>query len=79
MVVDGGTGRRGGEGVGVSVSGKTGTAEVGVGEKKRKNTWFIAYAPSESPVVAIAMVIENGQSGGGTTAPKVAEVLKAVF
>ena len=79
MVVDGGTGRRGGEGVGVPVSGKTGTAEVGVGEKKRKNTWFIAYAPSENPGVAIAMVIENGQSGGGTTAPKVAEVLKAVF
>ncbi len=76
-----GTGRRGGEGVRVAVAGKTGTAEVGHGEKKRKNTWFIAYAPATNaiPTVAVAMVIENGQSGGGTTAPKVAEVLKAVF
>ena len=79
MVVDGGTGKRGGEGVSVPVSGKTGTAEVGKGATRRKNTWFIAYAPSESPVIAIAMVIENGQSGGGTTAPRVAEILKEYF
>ena len=74
-----GTGWRGGDGVPVAVSGKTGTAEVGMGERRRKNTWFIAYAPSESPTIAIAMVVENGESGGGTTAPKVAEVLKAYF
>ena len=74
-----GTGRRGGEGVAVPVSGKTGTAEVGYGERRRKNTWFVAFAPTDRPRVAVAMVIENGQSGGGTTAPKVANVLKAVF
>lgn len=79
MVVDGGTGRRGGERVAVPVSGKTGTAEVGVGERKRKNTWFIAYAPSDMPRVAVAMVIENGESGGGTTAPKVRNVLAKIF
>ena len=74
-----GTGWRGGDGVPVAVSGKTGTAEVGRGERRRKNTWFIAYAPSEAPRIAVAMVVENGDSGGGTTAPKVAEVLKAYF
>ena len=74
-----GTGWRGGDGVPVAVSGKTGTAEVGRGERRRKNTWFIAYAPSEGPRIAVAMVVENGDSGGGTTAPKVAEVLKAYF
>ena len=74
-----GTGWRGGDGVPVAVSGKTGTAEVGVGERRRKNTWFIAYAPSEAPRIAIAMVVENGESGGGTTAPKVGEVLKKFF
>lgn len=79
MVVDGGTGRRGGSDLAVSVSGKTGTAEVGVGERRRKNTWFIAYAPSEMPAIAVAMVIENGDSGGGTTAPKVRNVLAHVF
>jgi len=79
MVVDGGTGHRAGEGVAVAVAGKTGTAEVGLGVTRRKNTWFIAYAPAEKPTVAIAMVIENGESGGGTTAPKVNAVLKAIF
>ncbi|MBP5286043.1 MAG: penicillin-binding protein 2 [Kiritimatiellae bacterium] len=79
MVVDGGTGRLGGEGVPVAVAGKTGTAEVGKGERRRKNAWFIAYAPAENPSFAIAMVIENGDSGGGTTAPKVDAILKRVF
>ena len=79
MVVDGGTGRKGGENVPVAVSGKTGTAEIGKGETRRKNTWFIAYAPSDKPRIAVAMVIENGDSGGGTTAPKVAAVLRSFF
>ena len=84
MVVDGGTGRKAGEGVDANVIGKTGTAEVGRGASRRKNTWFIAYAtPTETSVcrdpVAIAMVVENGESGGGTTAPKVAAVLRAIY
>ena len=79
MVVDGGTGRRGGEGLAVAVSGKTGTAEVGRGENRRKNAWFIAYAPSENPTAAVAMVVENGQSGGVTAAPRVRNVLAAMF
>ena len=84
MVVDGdgtssGTGHRAGEGVAVAVSGKTGTAEIGVGERRRKNAWFIAYAPSENPTVALAIVVENGEGGGATAAPKAAEVLKAIF
>ena len=79
MVVDGGTGRLGGEGVPVAVAGKTGTAEVGRGAKRRKNTWFICFAPAKDPTVALAIVVENGASGGGTSAPKAAEILKAVF
>ena len=79
MVVDGGTGHRAGEGVAVAVAGKTGTAEVGLGVTRRKNTWFIAYAPSENPTVALAIVVENAEGGGVTAAPKAAEVLKAIF
>ena len=84
MVVSGdgesrGTGWRGGVGVPVPVSGKTGTAEIGEGAKRRKNTWFIAFAPSDAPQVAVALVVENGESGGGTAAPKVAEILKKAF
>lgn len=84
MVVEGdgissGTGHRAGEGVAVAVSGKTGTAEIGVGERRRKNAWFIAYAPSENPTVALAIVVENAEGGGVTAAPKAAEVLKSIF
>ena len=74
-----GTGWRGGDGVPVPVSGKTGTAEVGRGATRRKNTWFMAYAPSENPRVAVAMVVENGESGGGTTAPRVGAILRRAF
>lgn len=74
-----GSGRRGGEGVAVSVSGKTGTAEVDENGRRHKNAWFIAYAPSEQPTVAIAMVIENGESGGATAAPRVRNVLAHIF
>ena len=84
MVVNGsgrvaGTGRRGGEGVAVRVAGKTGTAEVGSRANRRKNAWFAAYAPADNPTVAVAMIVENGVSGGETAAPRVCEVLKAIF
>lgn len=80
-----GSGVKGGEGVvdpdgnKVIVAGKTGTAEVGRGDRRRKNTWFIAYAPADNPVVAVALVVENGVSGGSTAAPKVANILKETF
>ena len=74
-----GSGWRSGEGLSVPVSGKTGTAEVGRGATRRKNTWFIAYAPSEDPTVAVALVIEDGESGGGTAAPRVNAILRHVF
>ena len=80
-----GSGVRGGEGVvdacsnKVVVAGKTGTAEVGLGEHRRKNTWFIAYAPAEKPEVAVALMIERGESGGSTSAPKVANILRVIF
>lgn len=80
-----GSGMKGGEGVvdaagrPVVVAGKTGTAEVGYGENRRKNTWFVAFAPAAAPEVAVALVVENGASGGGTAAPKVAAILREVM
>ena len=76
---DRGTGWRAGDGVSVSVSGKTGTAEIGSGTRRRKNVWFIAYAPSDAPRVAVALVVENGASGGGDAAPRVGAVLRRFF
>lgn len=74
-----GTGWRAGEGVPVAVCGKTGTAEIGMGETRRKNAWFIAYAPEKNPVVALAIVVENAEGGGVTAAPRAAAVLRAAF
>ena len=75
------------------VIGKTGTAEVGSRASRRKNAWFIAYAESgardeaghlvrmRAPArrVALALVVEQGDSGGTTAAPRVNEVLRQVF
>jgi penicillin-binding protein 2 len=84
MVVSGdgisrGTGFRAGKDVPVSVSGKTGTAEIGRGATRRKNAWFIAYAPSENPEIAVAVVIENAEGGGVDAAPRVATVMREFF
>ena len=84
QVVAGGTGRLAGENVNACVIGKTGTAQVGLGATKRKNVWFVAYATptptsrTQEPL-AVALVVENGESGGGTTAPKACEVFKTIF
>jgi cell division protein FtsI/penicillin-binding protein 2 len=61
------------------VCGKTGTAEYGTAANRRKNTWFVAYAPANAPRIAVSLIVEDGESGGGTAAPKVAEVLKRIF
>ncbi len=63
----------------VDCAGKTGTAEIGRGAAKRKNTWIIAFAPFEHPTVALAMIVERGESGGKTVAPRVHNVLAAIF
>lgn len=53
----------------IYLAGKTGTAEVGEGSKKRKNTWFVCFGPVSSPRYAMAIIVENGVSGGKTAAP----------
>lgn len=42
------------------IAGKTGTAEAG----NFINGTFVCFAPYDNPEIAIAVVIENGQSGG---------------
>ena len=73
------TGRRTRYRLNVDCAGKTGTAEIGRGATKRKNTWIIAFAPFENPTVAIAMIVERGESGGKTVAPRVHNVLAGIF
>jgi len=62
---------------GVSVAGKTGTAEV---EDMPNHAWFIGIAPAENPTVVVAVVVENSGGGGGSVAAPIArEVLEAAL
>jgi peptidoglycan glycosyltransferase len=59
---------------GVSVAGKSGTAELGgTGEP---NSWFIGFAPSDHPTVAIAVVVEQGGRGAERAAPIAGQLLE---
>ena len=62
---------------GVTVAGKTGTAEVGKGLPT--NAWFIAYAPADDPVVAVAVMLEGAGTGGAVAAPAAKPVLEAAL
>ena len=56
---------------GVTVAGKTGTAQSGTGEAP--HAWFVAFAPADHPVVVVAVVVENGGNAGSeATGGKVA-------
>jgi peptidoglycan glycosyltransferase len=82
-VVDSGTGRAA-QVPGVLVAGKTGTAETGV-DGEPPHAWFVAFAPAENPVVAVAVVVENGGSlgneatGGRLAAPIARAVIEAAL
>jgi peptidoglycan glycosyltransferase len=54
---------------GINVAGKTGTAEVG----GTNQAWFIAFAPVESPRVAVAATVERTSGQGGTVAAPIAK------
>jgi peptidoglycan glycosyltransferase len=68
---------------GVEVAGKTGTAQHG--PNTTPHAWFIAFAPAQNPVVAVAVLVENGgalgseATGGKVAAPIAAQVMKAVL
>ncbi|MFI6657019.1 peptidoglycan D,D-transpeptidase FtsI family protein [Streptomyces sp. NPDC050523] len=72
---------------GVTVGGKTGTAQHGVANSKNPYAWFISYAklPDGSSPVAVATVIEDDHanrddiSGGGLAAPIAKSVMEAVI
>ena len=71
----GGTGRRA-RLPDMVVAGKTGTAQNPHGED---HAWFVAYAPAENPRIAIAVIVENGGSGGRVAAPIAQKTLEAYF
>ena len=67
-VVDSGTGTQA-RVDGAKVIGKTGTAETG---KEKSDAWFVGTAQANGRSVTVAIVIEEGDSGGDVAAPKAA-------
>jgi penicillin-binding protein 2 len=71
----------------VDMAGKTGTAQVshvtpkGVDPDKtwyfnRDHAWFAGYAPSESPEIAIVVMVEHGGGGGLNAVPIAMRVVR---
>jgi len=86
-VIKEGTGGRAFNGATYTAGGKTGTAQViamkqnekyeeaKVAERHRDHSLFIAFAPLDSPRIALAIVIENGGFGARAAAPVARTVL----
>ncbi len=53
----------------IDLYGKTGTAEVGPSYNRHKNTWFIGFGTHADKTYAVAILVENGESGGRSCAP----------
>jgi len=68
---------------GVTVAGKTGTAQHGEGANP--HAWFVSFAPAEAPEVAVAVIVLDGGSlsseatGGALAAPIARAVLEAAL
>jgi peptidoglycan glycosyltransferase len=66
---------------GIDVAGKTGTSETGFDTPP--HAWFVGFAPAEDPVIAIAVIVENGgnvgtDATGGTIAAPIAKAIMEV-
>ncbi len=68
---------------GVTVAGKTGTAELtdtaAPGQSSAANTdaWFVGYAPVGAPKIVVGALFPNQGAGGQTAAPAARQVIEA--
>jgi penicillin-binding protein 2 len=74
---------------GIDISGKTGTSQIvgrssdhNASKKESSNNfephaWFVAYAPSDDPKIAVSVIIEHGGHGSSAAAPIAKEIIKA--
>jgi penicillin-binding protein 2 len=82
-----GTARRIGHGIDYQIAGKTGTSQVfgikqdeeyvakDIDKRLRDHALFISYAPVSDPKIAVAVIVENGGSGGAVAAPIARKVI----
>lgn len=74
---EGGTARGAGFESDWDASGKTGSAEL-FGQKLT-NGWFVAYAPTAAPEIAMIVLVEGEGHGGATAAPIARELMALYF
>ncbi len=61
---------------GVTVAGKTGTAQVA--PDVPDHNWFVGFAPADDPQIAVAVFVANGGgTGGDVSAPIAGDVMQA--
>ncbi len=82
-----GTARQVGQNSSYRVAGKTGTAQVvGIGqdekydeleleERQRDHALYVGFAPADNPVIAVSVIVENGEGGSSVAAPLAKVVL----
>ncbi len=72
----------------VSIAGKTGTAQTAalrtgpeseIPKKFRDHAWFVAYAPTDHPTIAVAVLAEHMGHGGSAAAPLAKTLIEAYF
>lgn len=73
-VVEKGTGTKA-QVPGMSVAGKTGTAETETGANQKNNLWFVGFAPADDPQVAFAVTVKGVVGFGGDVAAPIAKQL----
>ncbi|WP_447974153.1 penicillin-binding protein 2 [Nitrospira sp. Kam-Ns4a] len=70
----------------VAIAGKTGTAQTAalrtgsedqVPKKLRDHAWFVAYAPTDEPRIAVAVLVEHMGHGGTAAAPLAKQLIEA--
>jgi hypothetical protein len=66
---------------GVTVAGKTGTAELrpNSSDPRDADAWFIAFAPAERPRIAVAVMLVGAGFGGTAAAPVARQVIQAAL
>jgi len=71
----------------IDISGKTGTAQIisrkrgaarpeKIEDRYKPHAWFVGYAPSNNPQIAVAVLVEHGEHGSSTAGPIAGQLMK---
>jgi peptidoglycan glycosyltransferase len=63
---------------GLTIAGKTGSAEASIDNVPVTNAWFVGYIADDSLPYACAVLVEAGDSGGSVAAPIAAGIFKYI-